>query len=77
MPSSAAELEHILFCGRIVGTWAIQKYGRAGAVSLSILGLDFIFLLYFKFLIVTVQISDYLAIRDKSNSPSLLKILEE
>lgn len=46
-------------------------------MSLSILGLDFIFLLYFKFLIVTVQISDYLAIRVKSNSPSLLKILEE
>lgn len=77
VPSSAAELECILFCGKIVGTWAIQKYERAGAVSLSILGLDFIFLLHLKFLIVTVQISDYLAIRVESNSASLLKILEE
>lgn len=68
--SSAAELEHVLFWGKIVGTWAVGHVGGAGAVSLPVPELDSIFLLHWNSPLITVEMNDYLAIRAEGNSSS-------
>lgn len=56
--------------------WELGLLGNVGGpvlLSLPVPGLDFIFLLHCNSPIITVQISDCLAIRVEGNSSSLLK----